>query len=77
MILPDKYVRTRSSLIGQASSLIELRRDGMTVSELWAEAVRARRPLSYDSFLLSLDLLYSIGVVSIEDGVLRWSSHAD
>jgi hypothetical protein len=72
MILPDKYVRERSSILGQAAYLLSIRRLSMTVSDLWSEIGKADREMSYDSFVLSLDLLYLLGAVDLTDGILRW-----
>jgi hypothetical protein len=45
----------------------------MTVSELW-EALQAVSPsesrITFDWFVLSLDLLFVVGSISIDDGVL-------
>ena len=46
-----------------------------TVSRLWEQMRRRQNSLleavSYDWFLLALDLLYSLGAVDFEDGRLR------
>jgi len=72
MILPDKYVREESSLLGQAGLLVSLRRSGMTVSDLWSEVRETGTVISYDSFILSVDLLYLMGAVDHQDGLLVW-----
>lgn len=70
MILPDKYVDLPHSLLGQAAALIAARRGTTTVSDLWAAA---QPQMSYERFVLALDLLFVLGVVDGGDGVLRWS----
>lgn len=70
MILPDKYVSTPYSLLGQSALLLKFRRPGMTVSDLWAAV---QDVLSYERFLLALDFLFIIGVVDLDRGILRWS----
>jgi hypothetical protein len=75
MLLPDKYVREGSSLLGQASRLLNLRRPSMTVSDLWYETRGAGQEISYDTFILSLDLLYLMGVVDLSDGLLNWRTN--
>jgi hypothetical protein len=74
MLLPDKYVREGSSLLGQAARLVELRRSDMTVSDLWSKLRDTESAVSYDSFVLSLDLLYLLGVLELQDGLLHWRS---
>ena len=73
MILPTKYVQERASLLGQAAHLLSMRRQEMTVSELWTEAREAEDfSMSYDTFVLALDFLYIVGAVKLRDGVLLW-----
>lgn len=74
MLLPNKYVRERSSLLGQAATLLSKRRPGMTVSDLWYTLKESEDEISYDTFILSLDLLYILGVVDLVDGLLQWRS---
>jgi len=71
MILPDKYVTTPYSLLGQSALLLKVRQDGMTVSDLWT-AVQGS--ISYERFLLALDFLFVVGAVDVDRGMLRWSS---
>jgi hypothetical protein len=70
MILPDKYVDTAHSLLGQAALLLKLRRPDMTVSDLWGIA---QSNLSYERFILALDFLFAIGIVELRRGTLWWS----
>lgn len=72
MILPDKYIREHSSLLGQAAFLISLRQPGMTVSDLWSNVGKSEKTMSYDSFILSLDLLYIVGALELAGGILNW-----
>jgi hypothetical protein len=71
VILPDKYVDLEHSLLGQAASLIAERQSATTVSDLWASV---QDTMTYDRFVLALDLLFALGLVeSGGGGVLRWS----
>jgi hypothetical protein len=74
MLLPDKYIRESSSTLGQAAFLLSVRRPGMTVSDLWHSTRESDHEMSYDSFILSLDLLYLFGAVELNNGVLEWRS---
>lgn len=71
MILPNKHLLSQDSLIGIGGLLLtKIGPRGTTVSKLW-EGVRDRREVcTYDRFILSLDTLYLLGYLSIEDGVL-------
>ncbi len=77
MILPTKHMRPDRALIGiGAEMLLKLERP-MTVSKLWDE-VRLRRSadtstpvIDYKWFVLALDLLFMIGAVDFERGLIR------
>lgn len=70
--MPSKYVRPGSSLIGLAAEIAKLRRDHMSVSDLWSATQSTGIEVSYDNFIASLDILYALGAVSIEGGTLHW-----
>jgi hypothetical protein len=77
VILPTKHVRPDRALIGVGAELLDILKRPMTMSRLWDE-VRNRRslhtpnaPIDYHWFVLSLDLLYMIGAVNFERGLVR------
>ena len=77
MILPTKHVRTDRALIGVGAEVLDILKRPMTMSRLWDE-VRSQRalhapnaPIEYQWFILSLDLLYTIGALDIERGLIR------
>ena len=77
MILPTKHVRPDRALIGIGAEVLEILKRPMTVSRLWDE-VRGRRslhapnsPIDYQWFILSLDLLYTIGALDFDRGLVR------
>ncbi len=77
MILPTKHVRPDRALIGVGAEVLEQLKRPMTMSKLWDE-IRGRRtlltpnaPIDYHWFVLSLDLLYIIGAVELERGLIR------
>ncbi|WP_029211711.1 ABC-three component system middle component 6 [Arsenicicoccus bolidensis] len=72
MILPTKYVPASDSVLGRAADLLPLRYSNSTVSELWYSYRGANLEVSFDSFTEALTLLFLIGVVSIDAGVLKW-----
>lgn len=72
MIMPDKYVAPQRSLLGQSAALLECARPNQSVSELWAAAKMRSDELNYGRFLLALDLLYTLGTVTLDKGVLSW-----
>lgn len=77
MILPNKHLLSRDSLIGVGGLLLtKIGPDGTTVSKLW-EGVRDRREVgTYDRFILALDTLYLLGYIDLEDGMLAMRERA-
>ncbi len=77
MILPTKHVRPDRALIGVSAEVLQILNRSMTMSRLWDE-VRGRRslhapnaPIDYQWFILSLDLLYAIGALDFDRGLVR------
>lgn len=77
MILPTKHIRPDRALLAVGGELLGHLREPMTVSRLWDE-LRSRRgergepaALNYDWFVLALDLLFAIGAVEFERGLVR------
>lgn len=75
MILPTKGIRSDRALVTQGAAILRLLDEAKTVSRLWEEYRRTRdgsKGVTFDWFVLSLDLLYILGVVDFERGrVLR------
>jgi hypothetical protein len=76
MILPGKHLRQDRALLTVGAEVLAHLDEPRSVSELW-ERVRLTRastpalaPLSFDWFILSLNLLYAIRAVDLGDGVL-------
>ncbi len=75
MILPSKHLSERRALLTVGSEILDLLDRPRTVSSVW-EALRGgkaeakRRRLSYDWFVLALDLLFLVGAVALHDGLL-------
>lgn len=72
MILPTKYVPASDSILGRAGAILPLRASNPTVSELWHSYRLVRPEDSFDSFIAALTLLFMLGVVTINTGVLQW-----
>lgn len=77
MILPTKHIRPERALLTIGAEVLAALRGPMTVSRVWDE-VRRRRgeagepaPITYDWFVLALDLLFVMKAVEFEDGLLR------
>lgn len=78
MILPSKSIPPEKSLIALGGSVLELLQESpLTVTSVWTE-LHAREkaayaaPISFEWFVLSLDMLYALGAIELEPaGVLR------
>jgi hypothetical protein len=78
MILPTKHLRPERALLTVGADMLRCLREPMTVSRLWdeirtprGERTRSAAPINYDSFVLALDLLYMLGAVEFERGLIR------
>ncbi|RJQ15081.1 MAG: hypothetical protein C4560_11010 [Nitrospiraceae bacterium] len=72
MILPDKNITLANSLIGLGSKIIVELSTPQTVSSLW-EKVRKKylEIRTFERFVLTLDLLYIMGLIELEDGIIK------
>jgi len=77
MILPTKRVQEDRALLTLGARILDNLREPKTVSRLWDELKRVEENehdsslVTYDWFILSLDLLYAFGTIELEDGRLR------
>ena len=72
MILPTKHIRISESLIGLGGYLLSILKKPMTIDELWIlyEKTNNKRFPAYHTFdnvILSLDFLYLMGSVDINE----------
>ena len=77
MILPTKRISMDRALITVGAEVLQLLTEPKTVSRLWEELSQARiarssvRTITYDWFILSLDLLFIMGAIELELGKVR------
>jgi hypothetical protein len=75
MILPTKHITEQRSLIGQGGLVLALLEEREhTVSSLWEDfcnTAREEYEVTFDWFILAVDLLYAIGAIEMDRGVLR------
>ena len=74
MILPTKHLPVDRSLLGVGAELIALLDAPKTVSGLWADLQERRGPaagrVTFDWFVLALDMLHALGAVETARGRL-------
>ena len=76
MILPDRNIAPERALLTIGGLIFDQLAEPMTVSRLWDEVrkLHQERPISYVWFLLSVDLLFVLGLVWFDqDGLLKRS----
>lgn len=79
MILPSKHLREDRALLTIGADLLQLLGEPKTVSRLWSDTKRLREaatPISYDWFVLALDLLFAMGLVAFERGRVQKTRRA-
>lgn len=76
MILPTKHIRPERALLTIGADILIRLKQPSTVSRLWDEICnqhgsKTNLPkLTFDRFILSLDLLFMLGAISYENGTL-------
>ena len=69
MILPSKHLSEDRALITIGAEVLQQLGEPKTVSRLWTELKRGNdAAITYDWFVLGLDLLYAIGLVEFSRG---------
>ncbi|MCK4144375.1 ABC-three component system middle component 6 [Ralstonia nicotianae] len=77
MILPSKHLQQDRALLTVGAHVLTYLVRPKTVSALWEElnkhdasVATMPRKITYDWFLLSLDLLYAMGTIELESGLV-------
>lgn len=79
MILPSKHLPQERALLTVGAELLTCLHQPMTVSALWQKVAQPHKgdepsvngwPISFDWFVLALDLLYTLGAVHLREGIL-------
>lgn len=71
IILPTKHISIRNSLLGVGAKVLEQLYYPKTVSALWNAVSTMPEVATFERFVLTLDLLYIIGAVEMDEGLLR------
>lgn len=73
MILPTKGITPDRSILAVGSDLLDLLDSPRSVSNLWSRYLNLRkqlgleRPVNFDWFVLTLDFLFTIGAINLDD----------
>ncbi|AZP70731.1 hypothetical protein EJJ20_11630 [Pseudomonas poae] len=82
MILPSKHLSQERALLTVGAHVLTYLARPKTVSALWEELNRCDerltaappRRITYDWFLLALDLLFSLGAIELDSGLVARST---
>jgi hypothetical protein len=70
MILPTKHIKTKDSLLGRGAQILELIHRPQTVSNLWAKAKKNQAFPTFESFVITLDFLYTLNAIDFKQGLV-------
>ena len=75
MILPSKHLSHERALLSVGAKILQFFQLPKTVSAIWEELTKTndnkdQPAIGYNSFILALDLLYSLSAIEIEDGII-------
>ncbi len=73
MILPTKHITPQRSLLGLGASLLHRLDKPKTIVGFWNEVREVPEVATFQRFVLALDLLYTLGVVTLENGLITRS----
>lgn len=78
MILPSKNISINNSLLGIGGCILVgfAETNAATVTELWENVKKINPHISFHNFQLALDFLFSIGAISLKNGLIYKSSEA-
>jgi len=77
MILPTKRLGPERAIIAVGAEVLKLLTEAKTVSRLWDELKHvmdersSTRKVNYDWFVLTLDFLYMLGAIEMDQGRIR------
>jgi hypothetical protein len=71
MILPSKTCSLSNSLLGFGTVVLESLNSPTTVTFLWDKIHNEDPQITFEKFILTLNLLYLLSVIEIDQGLLR------
>ncbi len=76
MIIPNKNIKLSYSLIGVGSILLNELSRAKTVSALWEKVKKHNEVNNFEKFILTMDLLFSLNLITLENGLIRRAENA-
>jgi CRISPR/Cas system-associated endonuclease Cas1 len=71
MILPTKHIKLSNSLLNVGAEILKHLDESQTVTSLWNKARVVSHVKTFERFTLGLDLLFMLGIIDFQDGLLR------
>jgi hypothetical protein len=77
VILPSKRLRIDLSILGSGGEILQHLNEPKQVSRVWDEIKKMEiekstdSKITYDWFILSLDFLFLLGIIEIDDGIIK------
>lgn len=71
MILPNKNIKLSYSLIGIGSILLNELSRAKTLNALWEKVKKYNEVNNFEKFILTLDLLFILNLITQENGLIR------
>lgn len=71
MILPNKYISIKNSVLGLGVIVLNNLYKPQTVSAIWNAVSETPEIATFDRFVMTLDFLYTIGAIEIKKGMIQ------
>jgi hypothetical protein len=71
MILPNKHIHPRHSILGIGGEILANLENRETISRLWEKCRNISEVRSFERFTVALDFLFAIGFIDFKDGYLE------
>ena len=75
MILPNKYLTEDETLIGYGALILSKIQIQKRLSDLWEELKKEQVLDNYELFVLTLDMLFILGLIDVKNNYLFVISH--
>ena len=70
MIAPTKHISIDASLIGVGAAVLRQLPEPRTITALWESCRQIAAIGTFHRFVLALDLLYLLGAIDLNDGLI-------
>ena len=75
MIMPNKYLKEEDTLLGASAVIFENLSKQQSISELWDKVREDDSVYNFERFILSLDLLYMLNLVELNNNEIMRTKH--